>query len=71
MELPRQAVADYLEGIDPQLCARYLEFLIEERREESTHFHDRLAEVYLKMTLSAKKHGDDSEPFSGLSIFRH
>ncbi|KAJ7645378.1 hypothetical protein B0H17DRAFT_450082 [Mycena rosella] len=58
VELPRAAVADYLESINPLLCIRYLEFLIEERREESTVFHDRLAELYLKMTLSAKKRND-------------
>ncbi|KAJ7116484.1 hypothetical protein C8R44DRAFT_209802 [Mycena epipterygia] len=58
VELPRPAVADYLESINPLLCIRYLEFLIEERREESTAFHDRLAELYLKMTLSAKKRND-------------
>ncbi|KAJ7760728.1 hypothetical protein DFH07DRAFT_430267 [Mycena maculata] len=57
-ELPRPAVADYLESIDPLLCIRYLEFLIEERQEESTAFHDRLAQLYLKMTLSAKKRND-------------
>ncbi|KAJ7123344.1 vacuolar sorting protein 39 domain 2-domain-containing protein [Mycena filopes] len=60
VELPRPAVADYLENIDPLLCIRYLEFLIEERNEESTVFHDRLAELYLKMTLSAKKQSDKS-----------
>ncbi|KAJ7510485.1 hypothetical protein B0H11DRAFT_1190833 [Mycena galericulata] len=58
VELPRSPVADYLESIDPLLCIRYLEFLIEERQEESTTFHDRLAELYLKMTLSAKKRND-------------
>ncbi|KAF7375244.1 Rab guanyl-nucleotide exchange factor [Mycena sanguinolenta] len=58
VELPRPAVADYLESIDPLLCIRYLEFLIEERREESTAFHDRLAELYLKMTLTTKKRND-------------
>ncbi|KAJ7086162.1 hypothetical protein B0H15DRAFT_987519 [Mycena belliarum] len=58
VELPRPAVADYLESIDPQLCVRYLEFLIEERGEESSVFHDRLAELYLKITLSAKKRND-------------
>ncbi|KAF8207076.1 hypothetical protein K438DRAFT_1713917 [Mycena galopus ATCC 62051] len=58
VELPRPAVADYLESINPLLCIRYLEFLIEERREESPSFHDRLAELYLKMTLAAKKRND-------------
>ncbi|KAJ6570100.1 hypothetical protein DFH09DRAFT_1465283 [Mycena vulgaris] len=58
VDLPRPAVADYLESIDPLLCIRYLEFLIEERQEESTVFHDRLAELYLKMTLSVKKRND-------------
>ncbi|KAJ7717681.1 vacuolar sorting protein 39 domain 2-domain-containing protein [Mycena metata] len=58
VELPRASVANYLESIDPLLCIRYLEFLIEERREESTVSHDRLAELYLKMTLAAKKRND-------------
>ncbi|CAK5269220.1 unnamed protein product [Mycena citricolor] len=58
VELPRSSVADYLEGIDPQLCIRYLEFLIQERQEESTLFHDRLAELYLKTTLSARKRNE-------------
>lgn len=60
VELPRSAVADYLEEIDPSICARYLVFLIEERAEVSHQFHDRLAELYLAMTLAAKKRGDES-----------
>lgn len=60
VELPRSAVTDYLEQIDPSVCARYLVFLIEERNEVSPLFHDRLAELYLSMTLSARKRGDDS-----------
>jgi Vam6/Vps39-like protein vacuolar protein sorting-associated protein 39 len=60
VELPRSAVADYLQSIDPQLCARYIEYLIEERKEVSTAFPDRLAELYLDMTLGARKRGDES-----------
>jgi len=48
-----------LESVDPQICARYLEYLIEGRDEESAPFHDRLAELYLSMTLGAKKKGDE------------
>jgi hypothetical protein len=59
VDLPRPAVANYLEGIDPSLCARYLEYLIEERHEESSVFHDRLAELYFRMTLAAKKRNDE------------
>ncbi|RDB25711.1 Vam6/Vps39-like protein [Hypsizygus marmoreus] len=59
VELPRQEVSDYLADIDPRISARYLEYIIEERNEESTAFHDRLAELYLGMTLMAKKRGDD------------
>ncbi|EIN04044.1 hypothetical protein PUNSTDRAFT_93504 [Punctularia strigosozonata HHB-11173 SS5] len=58
-ELPREPIADFLEGIDPQICARYLEHLIEEREEESPIFHDRLADLYLSMTLAAKKRNDE------------
>jgi hypothetical protein len=59
--LPRQEVADFLEGLDPALSSRFLEFLIEERNEISQSFHNRLAELYLSMTLSAKKRGDEGE----------
>lgn len=58
MELPRQAVADFLETIDPAICARFVEYLIDEKGDESTLFHNRLAELYLRMTLAAKKRGD-------------
>ncbi len=61
VELPRKAVADYLEDINPNLCARYLEFLISERQEETPVFHDRLAELYLSTTISAKKRGEEGE----------
>ncbi|KXN86467.1 Vam6/Vps39-like protein [Leucoagaricus sp. SymC.cos] len=59
VELPHQAVANYLESIDPQICAKYLEYIIEERYEESPGFHDRLAELYINMTLSAKRRNED------------
>ena len=62
VELPRGLVADFLEKLDPAICARYVEFLIAERTEESTVFHNRLAELYLNMTLAAKKHGDSGMP---------
>lgn len=58
VELPRQLVADFLETIDPKICARFLEYLINEKGDESAFFHNRLAELYLKMTLAAKKRGD-------------
>ncbi len=47
--------------IDPTICARFVEFLIGERGEVSPMFHDRLAELYLRMTVNAKKGGDNSE----------
>ncbi|RPD61108.1 hypothetical protein L226DRAFT_534756 [Lentinus tigrinus ALCF2SS1-7] len=58
-ELPKDPVADFLERLDPAICARYIEFLIAERGETSQHFHDRLAELYLHMTINAKRRGDD------------
>ncbi|KJA16870.1 hypothetical protein HYPSUDRAFT_46906 [Hypholoma sublateritium FD-334 SS-4] len=60
VELPRKAVADYLEDINPNLSARYLEFLISERQEETPAFHDRLAELYLSTTISAKRRGEEA-----------
>ncbi|KAF8071649.1 hypothetical protein FPV67DRAFT_1746459, partial [Lyophyllum atratum] len=59
VELPRQEVSDFLAGIDPKISARFLEHIIEERQEMTPAFHDRLAELYLNMTLSAKKRGDE------------
>jgi Vam6/Vps39-like protein vacuolar protein sorting-associated protein 39 len=56
--LPPQQVANFLESVNRKFCARYLEFLIEERHEESYIYHDRLAELYLRMTVDAKKAGD-------------
>ena len=58
VELPPQHIANFLEGVNRKFCARYLEFLIEERHEESYIYHDRLAELYLRMTLDAKKAGN-------------
>jgi len=60
VELPPQHVANFLESVDPKFCARYLEYLIEERHEELPVYHDRLAELYLQMTMDAKKAGDES-----------
>ncbi|TFY80314.1 hypothetical protein EWM64_g3699 [Hericium alpestre] len=57
VELPRQPVATFLESVDPKISARYLEYLIDERGEKSYQFHDRLAELYLRMTLDAKRRG--------------
>ncbi|KAF9026027.1 hypothetical protein BDZ89DRAFT_1135054 [Hymenopellis radicata] len=59
VELPQNDVAEFLEGVDPALCAKFLEYLIEERHVESAPVHDRLAELYLSMTLAAKRKGDD------------
>ncbi|KAF9064436.1 hypothetical protein BDP27DRAFT_1230507 [Rhodocollybia butyracea] len=59
VDLPRDRVADYLERISPVLCTKYLEYLIQERGEESNDFHDRLAELYARITLDARKKMDD------------
>ncbi|TBU49828.1 hypothetical protein BD309DRAFT_850781 [Dichomitus squalens] len=59
VELPKGPTADFLERLDPAICARYIEFLISERGETSQEFHDRLAELYLRMTMAAKRRGDD------------
>jgi Vam6/Vps39-like protein vacuolar protein sorting-associated protein 39 len=58
VELPPQHVANFLESVNRTFCARYLEFLIEERHEDSYIYHDRLAELYLRMTVDTKKAGD-------------
>ena len=60
MELPKEPVTDFLERLDPAICSRFIEFLIAERGEISQQFHDRLAELYLRMTTTAKRRGDDA-----------
>lgn len=54
-------MADYLEDIDPYLCVRYLEYLIQERGETSTTFHERLAELYLSLSRAEETRGDNCE----------
>ena len=66
--LPAQPVADYLEKIDPRLCVRYPEYLLEEKEEKSAEFHDRLAALYLSQTLVAKKRGDEGQLNQVLSL---
>lgn len=67
-DLPPQHVANFLESVNPNFCARYLEFLIEERHEESFIYHDRLAELYLKMTIDAKKAGAEGMHYPRTSL---
>ncbi|KAL1752471.1 hypothetical protein FB107DRAFT_219865 [Schizophyllum commune] len=72
VELPRQAVADFLQSIGPDVCARFIEYIIDERGEESPLFHDRLAELYLQLAMGARKRGDDaarSEAYAKLLAF--
>ncbi|EDR08609.1 uncharacterized protein LACBIDRAFT_235177, partial [Laccaria bicolor S238N-H82] len=59
VELPRQPVTDYLEKIDPKLSAQYLEYIVADKQEEDPAFHDRLAELYFSMTITAGKRGDE------------
>lgn len=54
-------MADFLESISQATCARFLEFLISDRNETSISVHDRLASLYLTMTLSAGKQKDESK----------
>jgi len=62
VELPKSPVADYLESIDARLCARYLEYIINERdRDAPAALHTRLAELYLSLVLNAKKRNEESK----------
>src|SRR5882757_490 len=54
VELPRPRVADFLETIDQRISARFIEYLIEEKGENSVAFHNRLAELYLKMAAPGR-----------------
>lgn len=57
-------MADFLEEVDPKVCAKYIEFLIEERNEVSENFHDRLADIYLHLTLNARKTQPEGNNFT-------
>ena len=41
------------------LCVQFVEYLIDTKAEERSEFHDRLAELYLRLTMEAKKRGDE------------
>ncbi|KAH8118200.1 vacuolar sorting protein 39 domain 1-domain-containing protein [Phellopilus nigrolimitatus] len=72
VELPRSKVADFLEeDLDPALCAKYLEYLIGEREETSTLFHDRLAELYLEMAVDGREKRDEDAYDKAYSKFLH
>ncbi|KAH9945272.1 uncharacterized protein BXZ73DRAFT_86791 [Epithele typhae] len=60
VELPKERVADFLQSLDMSICARFIEFLIAERAETSQEFHDRLAELYLCMTMNDRRRGGDA-----------
>jgi hypothetical protein len=71
VELPRPKVADFLETIDPRICARFIEYLIEEKGEDSVGFHNRLAELYLKMATPGRSvlpEGIHSRPHEDLAF---
>lgn len=55
LELPRDAVIDFLERMSKPICVRYIEFLIEECGEQTSAVHDRLASLYLSIVLDAQK----------------
>ena len=46
--LPRQAVLDFLHGIDSKLALRYLEHIIHELNDTTPSFHQRLVDVYIQ-----------------------
>ncbi|KAH0832904.1 vacuolar sorting protein 39 domain 1-domain-containing protein [Lanmaoa asiatica] len=54
-------VTDYLEKFDLHIATRYLEYLIDEKEEMSSGFHDRLAELYLGITMTAKRKGEEDK----------
>ncbi|KAG8910095.1 Vacuolar morphogenesis protein 6, partial [Tulasnella sp. 408] len=60
VDFPTKDVATYLAGRDLTLCARYVEYLMEEKHEESALFHNWLAEIYLDLTTEAINHNDTS-----------
>lgn len=45
------------------MASRYLEYLIDEKEEKNAYFHDRLAELYLGITMSAKRKGEEGVSF--------
>lgn len=61
-------MANFLESISQAIGARFLEFLISDRKEQSTSMHDRLAGLYLTMTLAAAKAKNESMLFSDARI---
>lgn len=52
--------AGYLENLNLKLCTWYPECLISKRHEDTSAFHDWLAELYLNMNFSRKKQSGES-----------
>jgi hypothetical protein len=57
-----------MEGIDRELAARYLQYLIAERAEVRPYFHDRLAGLYLAMVLAGKKGDPGGRPYLNVVV---
>ena len=55
--LPREKVASFLREQDPALETQYIAHIIDELRDESPDFHNRLVELYVQ-TLAEKKKSD-------------
>ncbi|KAL1983675.1 hypothetical protein VTN96DRAFT_10104 [Rasamsonia emersonii] len=64
--LPRQRVADFLQGIDTTLAVRYLEHVIDELNEMSPDLHQRLLLLYLERLM---KHKDGEWKFESEDAF--
>ena len=56
--LPRQAVLDFLQGINIRLAVRYLEHIVHELNDTTPSFHQRLVNVYME-GLKADDFPDD------------
>jgi len=46
--LPREAVLNFLKGIDKKLAVRYLEHIIHELNDTTPFFHQRLVDIYIQ-----------------------
>ena len=59
--LPRQQVADYLQGIDSRLAVRYLEHIVEELNDTGPDFHQRLVDLLLERLREGEFESDEEK----------
>jgi hypothetical protein len=61
--LPSSEVLVHLQTVSPRAAIAFLEFLIYKLDDQSSQYHDRLAELYIEDVKRERKKGSSSNPY--------